>query len=231
MFTVLAAGCATTAPRVRHERSVKPGINDPYKNPVVDEWVARFESESREIFKHRRRILKAAGIRRGQTVADIGAGTGLFVPLLSEAVGPEGKVLAVDIVPKFLAYIDKRAEQAGLTNVQTVLCDEDSVRLPPASIDVAFVCDTYHHFEYPHGTLRSIFDALKPGGELIVIDFIRDPNVSRAWILKHVRADEATVRAEIESAGFVYAVDQPDDSFLKENYILRFRRPVGRPAD
>lgn len=228
LLLLVCTSCRTPDSRARRassgELSVKPGINDPYENPDVDTWVRRFESESREIFAHRVRIAGAVGIAKGMTVADIGAGTGLFTPLFAEAVGAEGKVLAVDIVPEFLELIRTRAREQHLTNVETVLCSEDSVRLPPASVDLAFVCDTYHHFEYPSSTLRSIHRALKPGGQLVVIDFIKIEGKSRDWIMNHVRAAEDITTAEIVAAGFTRDSDQPDSSFLQENYILRFRK-------
>lgn len=235
MLLGLLAGCRTASPSsvaaptkagLEHqEASVRPGINDPYEDPDVDTWIGRFESESREIYHHRQRIVDALGIQPGTVIADVGAGTGLFEPLFSKAVGPDGKVLAVDLVPTFLAHIRERARALGLRNVQTVRCDEDGVRLSPDSVDLVFVCDTYHHFEYPQSTLASIRNALRPGGELIVIDFQRVKGESREWIMNHVRAGEGTVRSEICQAGFVLAADQPDDSFLKENYVLRFRKP------
>ncbi len=208
-------------------RSVKPGINDHYRAADFDPevWVTRFESESREIFQHRNRLVEFAGLKPGMVVADIGAGTGLFTPLFSKAVGPEGKVMAVDITPGFLELIRSRAEKSGLKNVTTVLCPEDSVGLEPESIDVVFVCDTYHHFEYPKETLASIHAALKPGGRLVIVDFQRIEGVTREWLLNHVRAGEETVKREIVRAGFELEPNQSDDSFLEENYVLIFRKP------
>ena len=101
---------------------------------------------------------------------------------------------------------------------------KNSVALPPRSIDAAFVCDTYHHFEYPRSTMASIHTAMRSGGRLVVVDFERIPGVSRDWILGHVRADKATFRAEIEQSGFVFEDEVTIDG-LEENYVLRFRRP------
>lgn len=207
------------------EVSVIPGINDPYAKPDVQEWVNRFETESREIFAQRFRLVEEAAVKPSMVVADVGAGTGLFTPLLSHAVGDGGIVLAVDIVPEFLDHIRARSREAGLSNIQTVLGGEDSVMLPPASVDLVFVCDTYHHFEFPRSTLQTIFSALKPGGRLVIVDFVRIPGKSREWIMGHVRAGEETVREEILLAGFVADDTDPDDSFLSENYIAAFRKP------
>ena len=203
-------------------KSVKPGINDHYKNADVEKWVGRFESESREIAKHRAAIVDDVGLTPGLVVADIGAGTGLFVEPFSRRIGESGKLYAVDITPEFIEHIRNRADEAGLTNVETVLCKEDSVDLPPNSIDVVFVCDTYHHFEYPDASLASIHSALKPGGRLVVIDFDRIPGKSRDWILNHIRAGSDEVTAEIIRAGFTLAPNQPPAAYLDENYMLHF---------
>jgi ubiquinone/menaquinone biosynthesis C-methylase UbiE len=225
---LILVGCqtgSTVPPRsMAPEASVRPGINTEYLKPDlnVSQWVERFEREGREIYTDRLKIVQTARIKPGWTVADIGAGTGLFTPLLAEAVGPRGKVLAVDIVPKFLEHIQQRATAAGLNNVQTILCTEKSVELPPNSVDLAFICDVYHHFEYPHSSVASLWTALKPGGEIYLIDFKRIPGQSSDWILNHVRAGQEVVTAEIESAGFKKVAEY---DLLKENYVLRFRKP------
>ncbi len=205
------------------EKSVKPGINTEYLKPDlnVSNWVERFEKEGREIYDHRQQIVAAAKVRTGSVVADIGSGTGLFTPMLSGATGPQGRVYAVDIVPNFLKLIEERSTQAGLRNVQTVLCTERSVELPPNSIDSAFICDVYHHFEYPQQSLASLHRALRRNGEVFVIDFKRVPGVSSDWILNHVRAGQEVVTAEFEAAGFK-KIEEID--LLKDNYTLRFRK-------
>lgn len=204
-----------------HEASVRPGINQPYfDDRDIPKWEGRFETESREIYRERERIVAAVGVRPGDVVADIGAGTGLFTVLFARAVGPGGKVIAGDIIPEFLTHIAARARQEGLTNVETVLGKEDSCELPPNSADVIFICDTYHHFEYPQSMLRSIRRALRPGGRLVIIDFERIEGVSSEWVLGHVRAGKEQVLQELRAGGFVPAESQPDAAYLKENYLL-----------
>ena len=127
------------------ELSVRPGVNDKYREDGFDSWLDRFEVESREIYTERNRLVKDVGIRPGMVVADIGSGTGFYVMLFAKEAAPGGKVFAVDIIPEFLERIRQRAEREKLTNVETSLCDEDTINLPPASIDLAFICDTYHH--------------------------------------------------------------------------------------
>jgi tRNA A58 N-methylase Trm61 len=93
--------------------SVKPGINARYLAPdmKIEEWVERFEGESREIFVARQAITEAVQLKPGATIADIGAGTGLFTALFAQQVGAEGQVYAVDIAPKFVAHLRDRAAE------------------------------------------------------------------------------------------------------------------------
>jgi SAM-dependent methyltransferase len=139
-------------PATAQEKSVRPSINQPFENPDVKEFVGKFEVESREVYAQRRQIVAACKLKPGMAVADIGAGTGLFTRLFARQVGPSGKVYAVDIAPRFIEHIEKTCKAQGLTNVVGVVCKRDSVGLPSNSIDLAFICDTYHHFEFPYRT-------------------------------------------------------------------------------
>lgn len=206
------------------EESVKPGINDNFKaiKDDVTQWVERFEREGREVYTHREKIVQACGIEPGMAIADIGAGTGLFTGLLAKETGPSGTVYAVDIVPPFIANIARRMTEAGITNVTPVLCTDKSTNLPPASVDKVYICDTYHHFEFPKNTLASIHRALKPGGEILLVEFQRIPGTSSDFIMNHVRAGKETFSKEIKAAGFEL-VDEVG-GFLSDNYFLRFRK-------
>ena len=128
------------------DKSVKPGINDTFRDPDPKEFIGRFEIESREVFARRKEIASACQLKPGMTVADVGAGTGLFTRLFSDAVGKDGQVLAVDISQKFLDHIKATSREAGQKNVSTVLGKFDSAELPAKSVDLVFICDTYHHF-------------------------------------------------------------------------------------
>ena len=142
------------------EKSVNPGINDHFQDPDVETWIARFEREDREVYARRDEIARVLKLRPGMDVADIGAGTGFFSALFARQVGPEGTVYAVDITESFVKETVERAERLGLENVEGVVNPVDSIGLGKDSIDVAFVCNTYHHFEYPFKMLDSIRSAL-----------------------------------------------------------------------
>jgi ubiquinone/menaquinone biosynthesis C-methylase UbiE len=214
---LLLAGAYSPA----QDKSVRPGINDAFKDPDLKKYLETFEGESREISMQRKEILAACKLKPGMMVADVGAGTGLFTRQFAAEVGPKGKVFAVDIAPTFLDYIRKTCKEGGITNVETVLCTDKSTELKPDSVDLVFICDTYHHFEFPQRTLDSIHKALKPGGQLVLIDFHRIAGKSSAWTMVHVRAGQEVFTQEIVVAGFRVV---GEEKFLKENYLVRFEK-------
>lgn len=220
LFALGIAACAAPP-----QESVKPGINDSFLDPEmdVDSYVARFEVESREIYVERLGLTAAVGLESGMAVADIGAGTGLFEPLFAEAVGESGLVYAVDISPGMIEHLNDRKAKEGWDNVEVVLCGEDDANLPSGSVDRVFICDTYHHFEFPRATMRSIRSALRQDGELIIVDFERIPGVTREWLMNHVRAGKEEVLGELQSFGFEL-IEEIEIPGLRENYVLRLRR-------
>jgi ubiquinone/menaquinone biosynthesis C-methylase UbiE len=219
-FILLAALIAAGA--AGQQQSVKPGINEQWKSPDVKPLVERLESESREIYTHRRELAALVAPKPGMTVADIGAGSGFMVEEFARLVGPQGRVYAVDINPQMMAYVAERAKSLGLGNVKTIVGTDVSPELPPNSVDLIFICDTYHHFEFPEKMLAAIRAALKPGGELVLVEIRR----SAGWAREHVRADQDEFIREITAGGFALAAVQ-DAPFLQENYVVRFRKEAG----
>jgi ubiquinone/menaquinone biosynthesis C-methylase UbiE len=218
IFAVALALCVTVAAQ---EKSVAPGINDNFQDPDVDRYVKMFEGESRSIFSHRHEIVQTLDLKSGMTVGDIGAGTGFFSLLFSDEVKDKGKVYAVDIAENFIDHIKKVSEEHKKTNIEAIVCDERSVKLPENSIDAAFICDVYHHFEYPNDSLNSIYKAVKPGGTLIIVDFRRIKGESRQWTLDHVRCGMGTVIDEVQESGFDLVTTI--DLGMADQYVLKFK--------
>lgn len=209
------------APLLADEQSVRPGVNLKFENPHWQQWVATFERPGRELYDKRHAVVRAAAVRPGMNVADIGAGTGLYTRLFAAQIKPGGKVFAVDISKTFIDNILRTCREQALHNVEGIINTPREVSLPSRSIDLAFVAATYHHFEYPQSILGSIHQALRDNGRLIVIDFRRDPRISTRWVMGHVRTSKDTVIREIESAGFRLVDDKP---LLRINYFLEFRK-------
>ncbi|MCX4247824.1 class I SAM-dependent methyltransferase [Paraliomyxa miuraensis] len=199
-------------------------INERYaeqQNPR--RWALQFEREGREVFDHRDQILDLLALREGMTVADVGAGTGLFTLALAERVGSRGRVHAVDVQAYFLDHIGQKARKAGLRNIELVRATQDSVGLPEASVDLVLMCDAYHHVERPAAYLASLLAAIRPGGRLFVVDYIAIEGKSEAWLLDHIRATPAEFRAEIEGAGFAFV--RAHEGLLEQNFVYEFERP------
>jgi len=143
-------------------------------------------------------LVAALGLKPGMTVVDLGAGVGYMLPYLSAAVGPSGRVVAVDIFEEFLAAAKAHAAEENLTNVEFVLGTATDPKIPMGEADLVLTLDVYHHFNYPEKTVGGLRRGLKAGGRFAVVDFykdsFRDP--------KHIRLDQAELIKEVEGIGF-----------------------------
>lgn len=206
-----------------HASETTQDINKAFVNPDVKQYVERFESESREVYAKRHEIVKAVGLKPGMEIADVGAGTGLFSRLFAEAVGPMGRVYAIDISRPFLEHIAREARKQGLENIATLQSSQKSTNLAVSTVDVVFLSDVYHHFEDHETMLASIRRALRPDGRLVIVEFDRREGKSKPFVLEHIRADRETFLKEIASAGFTQ-LPIADAPALEENFLAIFRR-------
>jgi predicted methyltransferase len=222
-FLVLGVMAAFAFPARAQDESLSPGINKGYDKPNVERIVKQYERENRDVVQHSKDIVAACGLKPGMDVADIGAGTGLHTRPIARKVVPDGEVYAVEITKPFLEQIETTCRDQGIENVICVHGKVGSTELARGSIDLAFLCDTYHHFEYPYKMLDSIHAALRPGGRLIIVDYKKEEGVSPKWVCGHVRADKSTVIEECEKAGFIFLDEVPD--VMEIHYIIRFKKP------
>ncbi len=221
LVILLSIACMFLLGMTPEHHGADPEINKPYSAPNFDHWVNVFESPGREIYDKRLELLERLALKPGMNVADIGAGTGLFSWLIANKVGDTGKVYAVDISKEFTDNIDRIAKEQNILNIQTIVNDQHSSKLSPSNIDLALIVDTYHHFEFPGAMMRSIHKSLRPAGEVVIVDFRRQPGVSNPWVLGHVRSDRESVIQEIEQQGF-QLIENLD--FMKANFFLKFRK-------
>ncbi len=219
--TLRSANANAQAPPTQSKAD--PKINEPFKKPDVKAYIKRFESEDRETYVRRHEIVAALGLSPGMSVADIGAGTGLFTRLFAEKVGAKGKVYAVDIAPEFLAHIAADAKKHARKQIVTVQGTQETTNLPKDSLDLVFLSDVYHHLERPQKILASLRQALKPGGKLVVVEFDRVEGRSSPFVLKHVRAGQDVFVKEIEKAGFKRTSGTTRRA-LKENFFASFEK-------
>lgn len=151
-------------------------------------------------------------------VADIGAGTGYFSFPVAARV-PQGRVLAVDIQPEMLAIVEQRRRTAGVSNVQPVRGTITDPRLPSGAVDLIFIVDAYHEFSHPREMGLAMFEALKPGGRLVVLEYRgEDPRVPIKPLHKMT---EAQTRRELEAVGFEWV---RTDDFLPQQHFIVFQK-------
>jgi SAM-dependent methyltransferase len=213
----------TTSQLPASQSKVDPKINDPFKKPDVKGYIKKFESEDRETYVRRNEIVAALELRSGMTIADVGAGTGLFTRLFAEKVGNTGKVYAVDVSPQFLAHIATEAKKRGHGQVVTVQGSQDTTNLRKDSVDLVFLSDVYHHLEQPEKILGSIRQALRADGRLVLVEFDRVKGRSSDFVLKHVRASQDVFVKEIEAAGFK-RISTAKPPTLTENFFASFEK-------
>jgi tRNA A58 N-methylase Trm61 len=139
------------------------------------EWLDRPEREAQE---HPGVVIDAMELRGGETVADLGAGSGYFTFRLAAKVGSTGKVLAVDIQDEMLATIRERATERGITNVEEVKASESDPHLPAGSVNAVLMVDVYHELAYPYEVMTKVCEALKPGGSVVFVEYRKeDPRI------------------------------------------------------
>lgn len=194
------------------EESLNPDANTKYQTQDAERFVKFFESAKRDVVKNQDALVEICKIKPGMTVADIGAGSGLFSRLFAKATGPEGKVMAVDITPNFIKHIESTCKDEGIENIVCVQNSIKTCELADASVDVVFCCDTYHHFEFPYEMLRSIHKAMKDDGRFVLVD------MTKKHAGNHVRADKATVIAEAGEAGFELV--EESDMMTTQNVLV-----------
>lgn len=134
-------------------------------------YLGVLEDPARDAWQKPDEVVRALGVAPGQTVCDIGAGPGYFSLRLAAAVGPRGRVLAVDVEPRMLEALRERMGKLGARNLTPVLALPDDPLVPEAACDLVLVVDTFHHFPDGVAYLRLLARALKPGGRIANIDF------------------------------------------------------------
>jgi FkbM family methyltransferase len=156
-------------------------------------WLERPEREKEEAPT---KMIDALKLKAGDVVADIGCGSGYHTARMSEKVGNKGKVYAVDIQPEMLRALRRRMKEKNITNVEPVLGEVDSPKLPANTVDLILMVDVYHEFDYPFEMTENMVASLKPGGRLVFVEFrLEDRKVPIKTLHK---MSQAQVRKEME---------------------------------
>ena len=176
---------------------------------------------SRDAWQQPKAVIQGLNLQPDAHVVDLGAGGGYFTFPLAEAVGPEGRVYAVDVDEASLKYIDRQAKQRGVSNLELILASQHDPRLPPTGVDLIFTFNTYHHLTDRVAYFKSLARYLRPKGRIAIIDY-----KEQGWfaaLFGHATAKD-TVQREMEAAG--YRLTNDVDFLTKQHFqIFSLTRP------
>ena len=182
------------------------------------DWLDRFERETEE---QPDTAIDALQLKKGNVVADIGAGSGFMTVRLAMRVGPTGHVWAKDIQPEMIDLLQKRITKQKATNVTAVLGLIDNPKLPASTMDLELLVDVYHEFSEPQQMLRGLRNALKPGGRLVLLEYRKeDPTIP-------IRPDHkmSIPEAKLEVEAEAFSLSQVDER-LPRQHIMIFTKPA-----
>lgn len=178
------------------------------------------ERSSRDLEERPAAAIEAMALQPNDVVADIGAGTGYFSFRVAAKV-PQGEVLAVDVQPEMLDLMRQRQKETGTANLKLILGQPDDPNLPPDSIDLAFMVDAYHEFEYPREMMTALVAALKPGGRVVLAEYrAENPLV---MIKRLHKMSQAQAKKEMAAVGLRWL---KTDDRLPQQHLLFFEKPV-----
>ena len=179
-------------------------------------WLERPEREQKE---RTDLLLSLLALRPGDTVADIGAGTGYFSLPIARLVGPTGRVLAVDIQPEMLTIIEERARAGKIANIVSILATETDPMLPDNTVDLVLMVDAYHEFSFPREVMTRVVDALSEDGRIVLVEY-REEDLAVPIKRLH-KMSVAQAKREMAAVGLV--LDQLHDN-LPWQHVMVFRR-------
>jgi arsenite methyltransferase len=180
-------------------------------------YIGMLEDPKRDAYQKPHEVLTALGIKQGEVIADVGAGSGYFTFRLVHHVGDNGRVYAIDVSPEMILHLNRRIRDLKASNVSSILADPDDPLLPERSVNRFFFSDSWHHIEDQAKYLSLMKKMLKPGGEIIMIDFHKkELPVGPPMQMKIARDD---LIKQMEGNGFRLVKEH---TFLPYQYFLVF---------
>ena len=208
MGVIVLAACLHPAP--------KTGIRKDTRGDNVEAYIAQELDPAREDWQKPNQVIEALTIKKGATVADIGAGAGYFTWKLAEAVGPEGMVYASDTNQELLTLLIKKATEGGFPSVKIIQAQPSDPQLPFDSVDLVLVCNNMSRVDYVYTFFDMLRRGIKTGGRLAIIDWDMKSEVGPDHVLRRKRQE---VRRIVEGLGFRLVKDY---DFLPHQYFMVF---------
>ncbi len=167
-------------------------------------WLIRNKREREEATTRMREELR---LKTGMSVCDMGSGNGYHTLPMAEAVGGTGRVYAVDVQPEMIVMLNERIAEKAITNIEPIIGEVDDPKLPPNSCDLILLVDVYHEFSHPEAMLTAMKKALKPGGQIVLVEFRAEDDsvpikpehkMSKAQITKEMNANGLKLAREFD---------------------------------
>lgn len=192
-----------------------------HRNPTdIKQYLEHLDSSERDKDQKPSLVIEALRLKPGMAVADLGSGSGYFTRRFVETVTETGMVYAVDVEQEMLAYAKESIGHMHIPfTTEFILAQPDNPKLPMESVDVIFLCNTYHHLENRTTYFSNVTSALKAGGRIAIIDFYHDERSGNVGFPKRHLVPRETVVAEMAQAG--YKLNR-EHTFLPRQYFLEF---------
>lgn len=208
-LTVWIPTLSAQAPKDQHE------MHGLHKDSAA--YIKALEDPKRDAYQKPHEVMEALALKPGEAVADIGSGSGYFTFRLAQHLGPTGRVYAVDVNKEMMAHLEKRMRELKVTNVTPILAPPNNPLLPEP-VDRFLIVDVWHHIEDQPGYLAVMKKKLKPGGQVVMIDFHKkDLPVGPPAEMKIARED---LLKQMQANGFELAQEH---TFLPYQYFLVFK--------
>jgi cyclopropane fatty-acyl-phospholipid synthase-like methyltransferase len=216
LILLIAAGCASSEPNAHQDAMHHPRSPNAHHHDFsgAEEWSRRFDSPERDAWQKPEAVIAAMSLSEGMRVADIGAGTGYFLPHLSRAVGEQGRVWGLDVEPDMVRFMKDRATREGLSNTDARQIPTDAPGVEAASLDRVLIVNTWHHIGERVAYANKLRATLAPGGQLIIVEYTADAEPGPPPAM---RLSPQTVIDELTQGGFDAALADQD---LPRQYII-----------
>jgi predicted methyltransferase len=211
---LLALSMACSAPVHQHGGH---GMHKDFSD--ASRYSQSFDDPARDHWQRPAEVIEHLRVPKGTVVVDLGAGTGYFLRWLSEATGPTGKVLALDVEPNMITFMQERVQKQSLANVEPRRVAPDDPGLSPESVSRVLIVNTWHHIDDRSAYAGKLARVLTPSGEVLVVDFTLE--AEHGPPARHRLAPEQVV-SELEAGGLVAEIVEPES--LSEQYLVRAKR-------